>query len=506
MTDLSRSGALEALVERLDISPSDFKRARDRYLAVSNWLAGGEYQAGDAVDVYLQGSFKLGTVVRPYLNGQDVDYDIDQVCDISGRPTEARALKHEVGERLKANADYGRMLDAEGRRCWTLKYAASDGSPGFHLDVLPSRQSASPNTQIEITHKDGGTYHWHTSNPKGYYEWFAERNALSPEALQEQMRSLYEANRTVYASVDDVPKQLARTSLRRAIQVMKRHRDVCFSGREGAPISIILTTICAYQYDGTDVLSTLRGFVGYVGSRLAAVVRGESLPVDGVLDYMDGKWLVTNPADRNENFSDRWADDPELADNFFAWVYQLRRDLDAFERSDYPPDMRLAAGGVQTEAPSYGTTLLSRLRTIRVKSSQEFLDLIHQGIEGRVPWNDIKPIAERNVREETEEESKDVAWVNYYQVKVHSGERLSDENKAAIRAILSRHPDSLAFVYCCNVLLGTVTERMLRAAVAERREDEEDVLRWPITRLAASQITGVTSAIVPAPKTAYFAG
>ena len=46
-------------------------------------------------------------------------------------------LKQMVGDRLKEHGKYKQLLDAEGKRCWTLEYAETDGV-GFHLDVLPA--------------------------------------------------------------------------------------------------------------------------------------------------------------------------------------------------------------------------------------------------------------------------------------------------------------------------------------------------------------------------------
>jgi hypothetical protein len=99
----TRNSILSQIAQHLDISPSDFKRAQERYKAVGRWLDGGTYQSGSLPKIYLQGSFRLGTVVRPYRDGQDSDFDIDQVCELTHRRehTSPRTLKHDVGDRLK---------------------------------------------------------------------------------------------------------------------------------------------------------------------------------------------------------------------------------------------------------------------------------------------------------------------------------------------------------------------------------------------------------------------
>src|SRR5258708_4549935 len=100
------TGALEELAESLDIPPGKYKVAIERYTAVGNWL--------DALDsplkpyrprVYPQGSFRLGTVVRPVAHGREADYDIDLVCCLDTRHSglNPHELKHLIGDRLKAN-------------------------------------------------------------------------------------------------------------------------------------------------------------------------------------------------------------------------------------------------------------------------------------------------------------------------------------------------------------------------------------------------------------------
>lgn len=158
MQALNKEEVLESIIASIDISPTNFESARRRYTAVANWLSRGEYLSGDATEIYLQGSFRLGTVIRPYRNSQEADYDIDQVCEIKGKDTSAQQLKHDVGDRLKENGDYKRMLDEEGRRCWTLQYASPDDLAGFHLDILPSRPAKELSSRIEITHNNGSDY------------------------------------------------------------------------------------------------------------------------------------------------------------------------------------------------------------------------------------------------------------------------------------------------------------------------------------------------------------
>lgn len=56
-----------------------------------------------------------------------------------------------------------------------------------------------------------------------------------------------------YTQAEDIPDALVRTPLQRAIQIMKRHRDMRFNGHrdeDHKPISMIITTLAAKLYEG----------------------------------------------------------------------------------------------------------------------------------------------------------------------------------------------------------------------------------------------------------------
>lgn len=350
------AAAIEDLAESVDIPPSKYKMAVERYTAVGGWL--------DAVDsplkryrprVYPQGSFRLGTVIRPVFEGREADYDIDLVCclDAGHSGFHPRDIKHLIGDRLKVHGTYRRMLDDEGRRCWTLKYAESDGV-GFHLDALPAVPSSSPTIQvlvglgvnpafarhaIEITERrHEGEYLWVRggSNPEGYAQWFDGVNASAAARVTlVQKRRLFEANRGIYASVRDVPDALVRSPLQRAVQVLKRHRDVRFSGHpleKQKPISIIITTLAARAYSGEPDAA----------SALAAILqRVEDFSTSGVIERQQDRWRIPNPVNPGENFADRWNEPgSRRAEAFFQWVAWALQDLACAEEQPSVDDAK----------------------------------------------------------------------------------------------------------------------------------------------------------------------
>lgn len=128
----------DELSSALDVPPSRYREAKERYDAVGAWLDAEDSELRPfRPTIYPQGSFALGTAVRPLGNG---DYDVDAVCLLEGSPSSVtqQQLKGLVGRRLKhPTSRYRKMIDPpEGsRRCWTIRYA--DASR-FHLDVLPA--------------------------------------------------------------------------------------------------------------------------------------------------------------------------------------------------------------------------------------------------------------------------------------------------------------------------------------------------------------------------------
>ena len=332
---------LERVANEIDISPSKYQDAVNRYQAVGRWLDAGMYPGCvGGLDIYSQGSFRLGTVVRPIRNGIEASYDIDLVCQmpLHKEITTPQVVKRLVGERLREHETYRKLLDPEGRRCWTLEYAEQD-SVGFHLDVLPAVPDGYGllNTAIAITHKHDSGYSWSASDPRGYGAWFDKKNSEAfLRVVREQKQDIQRRASLIYASVDAVPDHLVRTPLQRSTQLMKRHRDVYFNSYsriDYAPISIIITTLAAHLYGNEpDVYTALTSIASKLQAH-ALLVEGRpieySLATMGLIQRRpDGTWYVGNPVNPDENFADRWHEDNHArARAFFAWVEALQNDL-----------------------------------------------------------------------------------------------------------------------------------------------------------------------------------
>jgi len=318
---------LEALADALQVSEARHQAADRSYKSLAAWLHRPESTLlSTDPDVYIQGSFRLGTAVRPA--SADEDYDLDLVCEMNlskSNLTQAQ-VKALLGSEMAGYAkSKGMTPPDEGRRCWTLQY--HDGAQ-FHLDALPALPDGArqrlllesaglsttwTDTAIAITDKDHRNYRsyspdWPHSNPRGYARWF-----------QARMAAVFEARRRVLAmearaSVEDIPEYAVRTPLQSAIQILKHHRDLMFADRcEDKPISIIITTLAAMAY----------GQQTTIGATLVAVLS----TMETFIETRNGVRWIANPTDGAENFADRWVSHPERQAAFYEWLHQARADF-----------------------------------------------------------------------------------------------------------------------------------------------------------------------------------
>ena len=293
------SNLLAVMSEELDIPDSKYEDAVSKYEAVGKWLGASESPLCQyKPEIYPQGSINLGTVVKPL--GSE-EYDVDLVCElgISYLETDQATVKKLVGDRLKANGTY-KPMTKEKNRCWQLDYAGD-----FHMDILPAVPEIGQMHSIKVPDKDLSA--WKDSNPKGYAKWFFEQ--MKPVFLMEKEAMAIQ----MATKIDDVPDWKVKTPLQRAIQILKRHRDVYFGDDDEKPISIIITTLAAMAYRGqntlhdtlTDLINKMEGHTG--------VLRN----------------YIPNPTNTAENFADKWATHPQRKAKFIKWLDIVRQDADA---------------------------------------------------------------------------------------------------------------------------------------------------------------------------------
>lgn len=297
------------VASNIDISDEMFEAAEEEYNELGKWINNetDNYQ----ISIYPQGSFALGTVVRPISN-QD-DYDLDIVCQFEkSYGLSAKELKVDVIKPLLVKYKKSSREIEEKRRCWHLEY---EDVPHFHMDVIPAYALSS---SIKITDHDeeNDTYEYIGSNPSGYVTWFFERCSKQRTRLYEQY---VQKHRMVVAQADieDVKRRKIKTPLQRVVQLLKRHRDIMFENDESGnkPISIIITTIAARLYNEEDnIYDAMSSILSQMPKWIAD-------------NKKDGEYFVENPSYVDENFANKWKEHPERAEAFLRWVKQAAADL-----------------------------------------------------------------------------------------------------------------------------------------------------------------------------------
>lgn len=293
---------LEAIAESLDIPQHLYEDAVLKYEDVGAWLASEDSELQSySPEIYPQGSFRLGTVIKP-LTDED-EYDIDLVCclRIDKESVTQGLLKQMVGDRLYRRKDIAQILEPS-RRCWTLNYRGQ-----FHMDILP----AIPNKErppFAILLTDTDLVRWQKSNPIAYAAWFDDCMKVIFEEKRATLAKSYQVN------VEEVPAWQVKTPLQRAVQILKRHRDFHFQDdQDNKPASIIITILAAKAYRNQEDLC----------DALVEMIRD----MPSFIERRDGKWLVVNPVDPAENFADKWNENPDRPNAFFAWLEKLREDF-----------------------------------------------------------------------------------------------------------------------------------------------------------------------------------
>ncbi|MCB5230522.1 MAG: nucleotidyltransferase [Candidatus Cloacimonetes bacterium] len=317
---------LEELVVDLKVSTSMYDKATQRFNSITEHLKRKDSLLREYhhINLYPQGSFNLGTAIKPF--GKKEHYDVDVVCEISAskKAITQEKLKRLVGYEVEKyqRANNFQKAPEENRRCWTLLYSDTEQ---FHMDILPAipdvegfrkilNGSELPqqwlNSAIAITDRQHAEYssltdEWYVSNPKGYAEWFRS-------IIDNRIKYLAETQET---AVEHIPTYYANTNLQKAIQILKRHRDIMFQdNQEDKPISIIITTLAAMYYRKDNYL--LKTLVDIIDDMAKLVNQNP----DGL--------KILNPVNPKENFADKWSKYPKRKVAFQKWVWKLKQDFD----------------------------------------------------------------------------------------------------------------------------------------------------------------------------------
>ncbi len=327
---------IENLIESLELPEAAYKKAQKRYEDLGQWFDRDESSvAVYDPHIFPQGSFSLGTAIRPI--DDDEEYDLDLACKFGTGITKTNHTQAQLKELIRVELEAYRKIRGienhleEKHRCWRLEY---QDDLSFHMDIVPcipadeeqrgflfnAMKTAGLNeslatkaslTTVSITDDRHPNYQhltndWKISNPEGYAEWF--RNRMKPTGPQLILAK---------AQIDPVPVFTEKTPLQRVIQILKRHRDNWSRDNPDVkPISIIITTLAARAYRGeTDIVEALKNVLSGMGQFI-----NPTQP------------RVPNPVDPEEDFADRWyrrdCAKLRLEENFYSWLEAAKIDFE----------------------------------------------------------------------------------------------------------------------------------------------------------------------------------
>lgn len=359
-----RSSIIDEIARSIDIPDSAYEKAEKRYKDLGEWFGRKEARCQKFdPHIYSQGSFRLGTVIRPV--HEDGEYDLDMGCRLRVGVTKGSHSQKELKDLVGADLEDYRVARGieekreEKHRCWRLKYA---DTLKFHLDTVPSipetferrlliqeaivRTGAPADLAILVANLTGAitdnrmwNYQiihdaWRLSNSEGFARWFEYRMKLAKVLLE---------NRALQArasKIDDLPVQQWKSPLQRCVQLLKRHRDIMFAkDPDGKPASIIMTTLAARAYEGeADIAEALDTILSNMGNLV-----NSTSP------------RVPNPVNPLEDFADRWTDPAcqkhNLEAKFWKWLRQAQIDFDAVGKE------RKAELIVEAAQAKFGTAL-----------------------------------------------------------------------------------------------------------------------------------------------------
>ncbi len=313
---------LEAASVSLDITDTQRKQIERSYNAVGAVLCESEILKPHSPCIQPQGSFLLGTVVKP---APDAVFDVDATCllELSHVRNTSSEVYNAVLNVLSGHGTYKSMVESKNR-CVRINYA--DGN--FHLDMTPCVPNLSAEFAVHVPDRELKV--WKPSNPRLFAKLF-EDVALKQPLLETDHFALANSKQAFSAKIDPLPPEegFRKKLLKRLVQLLKRHRDLHFEGKPGAVISIILTTLAAKAYAKlveARVYPTLIDFAIDVVDDMSNHIR--------IFEHVGNPfYVIENPAVQGENFADKWNSDAKLATAFREWHGRIRADLRAFKQA-----------------------------------------------------------------------------------------------------------------------------------------------------------------------------
>ena len=302
--ELQMDSLLDNMAASLQLDNTRHQRMVQSYEAIKHWIeTDEEFFKPFSYEVYPHGSVRIFTTVKPL---EKEEFDLDVVIHFKSNffSHTPQRIYEELKRRLAEHEVYVKMLEAKSR-VLRLNYAGD-----FHMDLMPGIQETGlDNNKIKVPDRQLGN--WVSSNPRGYADWFIGKADMAETSLLEK------ALKSEKIQSDDFAN---KKPLQRALQLIKRHRDVYFK-KDGTykTNSIILTTIAGELYRGEQSIYDAL-------DRIITEITPQT--------YMSERIKVLNPVNPEEDFTDKWDTDPEYYEAFIDFVRHLHNEWNKLKKEN----------------------------------------------------------------------------------------------------------------------------------------------------------------------------
>ena len=260
---------LNVVGENLQLTQTQIDRVETAYESVANWLEQDEtFFKKFTPSIFPHGSFRLGTTVKPYNREKEGknEFDLDFINFLQCNHTEFSPTQFldELEKRLRENGRYANMIERKNR-CVRLNYTdETNPNNQFHMDIQPAcpdnvnKEYWKDDYYLRIPDKEQEA--WMHSSPKLFAE-YAEKKASQVDKIklmEKAVRQNKKWNTKYYSNSieckENIPQAVPykyKLPLQRAIQLIKRHRDVYFYDHkleDYKTSSIIITTLSLNSY------------------------------------------------------------------------------------------------------------------------------------------------------------------------------------------------------------------------------------------------------------------
>ena len=300
------------ICEKLQLSTTLYDQAVKRYNIIANIINEDEIFEKNNLSIYPQGSFRLKTTVKPLINDE---YDLDFVAELPINSVMSPQDLYDHIVRILSNDGIHNDMIEKKNRCVRVNYAND-----FHIDIMPGKLVNADTHEIIVP--DRKLSEWgHKSNPIGFADWFEKQAKTHIE---------FELNRMIrdQCYIEKVTEQeIAKhlEPLRRAVQLVKRYRDIYCDVNNAEPVrSIVICTLMGQitKFTG-DTLQVIETFCQYV---------------NGLIVNANGKpFTVKNPV-VNEVLTEKW-DEGNNYQDFVSMIQSLTKDIKLLRSYSYNTDI-----------------------------------------------------------------------------------------------------------------------------------------------------------------------